>query len=67
MNHMITGNGLQLVLNVEEAEYLETDDAGDLGIKFLTHNTVEPPFLKELGSGLSPGYHYFVSLQQREV
>ena len=51
----------------EEVEYIETFDTDDLGIKFLPHSPEEPPFLKELGFGLAPGYHYLIGLKEKEV
>ena len=68
-NHLIAlvGNGLQVVLYDEEKDYIETHDSEDLGFKFLAHAPIEPPFLKELGFGLAPGYHYLIALRQREV
>ena len=62
-----TGNGLKLLLYDEEDEYIESHDSEDLGVKFLPHPHIEPPFLKELGFGAAPGYHYQIALQQREV
>lgn len=61
------GNGLKLILYDEEDEYIETSDSEDLGFKFLAHDPTEPPFLKEMGFGLAPGYHYLIALRQREV
>ena len=58
---------MELFLYVEADEYIETDHSEDLGVKFLAHSPIEPPFLKELGYGLAPGYHYLIALQQREV
>jgi len=62
-----TENGLQVVLYDESDEYIETDNSEDLGFKFLPHSPEEPPFLKELGFGLAPGFHYLIAMQQREV
>ncbi|XP_067942103.1 acid-sensing ion channel 1C-like isoform X2 [Watersipora subatra] len=62
-----SGNGLYLVLYDEEIEYIETKNTDDLGIKFLPHAQHEPPFLKELGFGFAPGFHYLVTLKQKEI
>jgi len=61
------GNGLKLVLYDEEDEYIEIDGADDLGIKFQPHHFTEPPFMKEMGYGLAPGFHYLIALKEREV
>lgn len=58
---------MKLILYDEEDEYIETSDSEDLGFKFLAHDPTEPPFLKEMGFGLAPGYHYLIALRQREV
>ncbi|XP_067951695.1 acid-sensing ion channel 1C-like [Watersipora subatra] len=62
-----SGNGLEMVLYDEEDDYIESKDSEDLGFKFLAHSPIEPPFLKELGFGLAPGFHYLIALQQREI
>ena len=58
---------MTLILYDEEDEYIETSRSDDLGFKFLAHDPIEPPFLKELGFGLAPGFHYLIALRQREV
>ena len=65
--NLLTGNGLELILYDEESEYIESNDAEDLGFKFLAHDPIEPPFLKELGFGLAPGFQYLIALREREV
>ena len=64
---LLAGNGLQLVLYNEEEEYIHTVHSEDLRVKFLPHSHFEPPFLKELGSGLAPGFHYLIAINEREV
>ena len=56
-----------MILYDEESEYIESKEAEDLGFKFLAHDPTEPPFLKELGFGLAPGFHYLIALREREV
>ena len=58
---------MEVILYDEEMEYIVSSHSGDLGFKFLAHDPKEPPFLKELGAGLAPGFHYLVALKQSEV
>ena len=64
---LFLGNGLRVVLYDEAEEYIESKNSDDLGFKFLAHSSVEPPFLKELGGGLAPGFHYLIALREKEV
>ena len=61
------GNGVQLLLNVEEREYIESADSSDLGFMLLVHHQSEPPFTKEFGFGLTPGFHYLIGMRMVEV
>ena len=63
----VSGNGLQIFLYDEEEEYIASTHSEDLGFKFIAHDPIEPPFLKELGAGLAPGFHYLIALKQTEV
>ena len=51
----------------KKSTYTPTIHSEDLGVKFLPHSHFEPPFLKELGSGLAPGFHYLIANNEREV
>ena len=66
-SYLCLGSGLYLILYNEEIEYIKSPDTEDLGIKFLPHFWDEPPFLKELGFGFAPGYHYLIGLKEKEV
>lgn len=61
------GAGLSLYLNVEEYDYLNNDDATDAGLKLLPHDQGTPPMIDELGLGIQPGNHYFMSVRRGRV
>ena len=66
-----TGNGLRLILDIEEREYTPTNDLDasglDAGIKVMLHHPTEPPYIKELGFSIAPGMHTFVSMKHEQV
>ncbi|KQK82945.1 acid-sensing ion channel 3 [Amazona aestiva] len=66
------GNGLELMLNVQQEEYLpvwgDTDETSyEAGVKVQIHSQEEPPFIDQLGFGVAPGFQTFVSCQQQRV
>ncbi|XP_030072974.1 acid-sensing ion channel 1C-like [Microcaecilia unicolor] len=67
-----TGNGLELMLDIQQDEYLpvwgETDETSfEAGIKVQIHSQDEPPFIDQLGFGVAPGFQTFVSCQQQQL
>ncbi|XP_071798529.1 acid-sensing ion channel 1-like [Asterias amurensis] len=59
------GNGLQLVLDIEENEYTETEDGNtEAGLKFAIHPHTESPEMDTTGLSAPPGFHTFVSIRQ---
>ncbi|XP_074235014.1 acid-sensing ion channel 3 isoform X1 [Saimiri boliviensis] len=66
------GNGLDLMLDVQQDEYLpvwKDDDETpfEVGIKVQIHSQEEPPIIDQLGLGVSPGFQTFISCQQQQV
>ncbi|KAM9647769.1 acid-sensing ion channel 3 isoform 2-T2 [Morphnus guianensis] len=66
------GNGLELMLNVQQEEYLpvwgDTDETSyEAGVKVQIHSQEEPPFIDQLGFGVAPGFQTFVSCQQQRL
>eukprot|EP00058_Branchiostoma_floridae_P006647 XP_002592135.1 hypothetical protein BRAFLDRAFT_85006 [Branchiostoma floridae] len=65
------GNGLKVTVNIENDEYMATNDvagdAMDAGIKVMVHPQHEPPFVKELGFAVSPGFHTFVAIRKEVI
>ncbi|XP_070537189.1 acid-sensing ion channel 1C-like [Ptychodera flava] len=65
------GNGLKLILDIELEEYTPSNDLDgdsmDAGLKILIHPTNEPPYVKELGFALTPGYHSFISMKKELI
>ncbi|OXB55251.1 UNVERIFIED_CONTAM: hypothetical protein H355_012616, partial [Colinus virginianus] len=64
------GNGLELMLNIQQEEYLpvwgDTDETSyEAGVKVQIHSQQEPPFIDQLGFGVAPGFQTFVSCQQQ--
>ncbi|XP_027560144.1 acid-sensing ion channel 1C-like isoform X1 [Neopelma chrysocephalum] len=67
-----SGNGLELMLNVQQEEYLpvwgDTDETSfEVGVKVQIHSQEEPPFIDQLGFGVAPGFQTFVSCQQQRL
>ncbi|XP_067832776.1 acid-sensing ion channel 1B isoform X4 [Heptranchias perlo] len=67
-----TGNGLELMLDIQQDEYLpvwgETDETSfEAGIKVQIHSQNEPPFIDQLGFGVPPGFQTFVSCQEQRL
>ncbi|XP_048869088.1 acid-sensing ion channel 2-like isoform X2 [Brienomyrus brachyistius] len=67
-----TGNGLEIMLDIQQDEYLpvwgETEEtAFEAGIRVQIHSQAEPPFIHELGFGVSPGFQTFVSTQEQRL
>ncbi|XP_072858733.1 acid-sensing ion channel 3 isoform X2 [Pogona vitticeps] len=67
-----TGNGLELMLNIQQDEYLpvwgETDETFyEAGVKVQIHSQDEPPSIDQLGFGVAPGFQTFVSCQQQRI
>uniref|UniRef100_A0A8C4NJT9 Acid sensing ion channel subunit 1 n=1 Tax=Eptatretus burgeri TaxID=7764 RepID=A0A8C4NJT9_EPTBU len=67
-----TGNGLKLMLDAQQDDYLpvwaETEESTlEAGFKVQIHNQDEPPFMHQLGFGISPGFQTFVSCQKQQL
>ncbi|XP_030639370.1 acid-sensing ion channel 1A [Chanos chanos] len=66
------GNGLELMLDIQQDEYLpvwgETDETSfEAGLKIQIHSQREPPFIDQLGFGAAPGFQTFVSCQEQRL
>ncbi|XP_017337741.1 acid-sensing ion channel 4-B [Ictalurus punctatus] len=66
------GNGLELMLDIQQDEYLpiwrETNETTlEAGIRVQIHSQDEPPYIHELGFGVSPGFQTFVSCQEQRL
>uniref|UniRef100_A0A8C0QLW2 Uncharacterized protein n=1 Tax=Chelonoidis abingdonii TaxID=106734 RepID=A0A8C0QLW2_CHEAB len=66
-----SGNGLELMLNIQQEEYLpvwgENEISYEAGVKVQIHSQDEPPYIHQLGFGVSPGFQTFVSCQQQRL
>ncbi|KAL8164748.1 UNVERIFIED_CONTAM: Acid-sensing ion channel 1C [Gekko kuhli] len=67
-----TGNGLELMLNIQQDEYLpvwgDTEETSyEAGVKVQIHSQGEPPSIDQLGFGVAPGFQTFVSCQQQRL
>ncbi|XP_063157974.1 acid-sensing ion channel 3 isoform X2 [Candoia aspera] len=67
-----TGNGLELMLNIQQDEYLpvwgDTDETSyEAGVKVQIHSQGEPPSIDQLGFGVAPGFQTFVSCQEQRL
>uniref|UniRef100_A0A4W4GZC6 Acid sensing ion channel subunit family member 4 n=1 Tax=Electrophorus electricus TaxID=8005 RepID=A0A4W4GZC6_ELEEL len=67
-----TGRGLELMLDVQQDEYLpiwrETNETTlEAGIRVQIHSQDEPPYIHQLGFGVSPGFQTFVSCQEQRL
>ncbi|KAF5888377.1 acid-sensing ion channel 4-like isoform X2, partial [Clarias magur] len=66
------GNGLEIMLDIEQDEYLpiwrETNETSlEAGIRVQIHSQDEPPYIHQLGFGVSPGFQTFVSCQEQRL
>uniref|UniRef100_A0A8C4S7R1 Uncharacterized protein n=1 Tax=Erpetoichthys calabaricus TaxID=27687 RepID=A0A8C4S7R1_ERPCA len=66
------GNGLEIMLDIQQDEYLpiwkETNETSlEAGIKVQIHSQDEPPYIHQLGFGVSPGFQTFVSCQEQRL
>ncbi|XP_012691404.2 acid-sensing ion channel 4-A-like [Clupea harengus] len=66
------GNGLEMMLDIEQDEYLpiwrETNETSlEAGIRVQIHSQEEPPYIHQLGFGVSPGFQTFVSCQEQRL
>lgn len=65
-------NGLELLLDVQQDEYMpmwkESDEITyEAGLKVQIHSQDQPPFIHELGFGISPGRQTLVSTREQRV
>ncbi|CAF94231.1 unnamed protein product, partial [Tetraodon nigroviridis] len=66
------GNGLEIMLDIQQDEYLpiwrETNETSlEAGIRVQIHSQDEPPYIHQLGFGVSPGFQTFVSCQEQRL
>ncbi|XP_013007637.1 acid-sensing ion channel 3 isoform X2 [Cavia porcellus] len=66
------GNGLDILLDVQQEEYLPVwkpmdDTPFEVGIRVQIHSQEEPPIIDQLGFGAAPGYQTFVSCQKQQL
>ncbi|XP_062861654.1 acid-sensing ion channel 4-A [Trichomycterus rosablanca] len=66
------GSGLEIMLDIEQDEYLpiwrETNETSlEAGIRVQIHSQDEPPYIHQLGFGVSPGFQTFVSCQEQRL
>ncbi|CAH1252631.1 ASIC3 [Branchiostoma lanceolatum] len=62
-----SGNGLMVIIDVEENYYTESFAVGgnsEVGLKLLVHDQNEPPMMDTQGIALAPGNHAFISVKQ---
>ncbi|XP_061442893.1 acid-sensing ion channel 3 isoform X2 [Rhineura floridana] len=67
-----TGNGLELMMNIQQDEYLpvwgDADETSyEAGVMVQIHGQEEPPSVDQLGFGVAPGFQTFVSCQQQRL
>ncbi|CAK8682609.1 unnamed protein product [Clavelina lepadiformis] len=65
-------NGLEVLLDTQQDEYMpvwaETDEISvEAGFKVQIHVQTEPPFIHELGFGISPGFQTLVATQEQRI
>ncbi|XP_038050004.1 acid-sensing ion channel 1A-like [Patiria miniata] len=60
-----TGNGLQLIVNIQQNEYTETVSSGhvEAGLRFAIHPPDELPLIDTMGLSASPGFHTYASMR----
>ncbi|XP_033108983.1 acid-sensing ion channel 2-like [Anneissia japonica] len=56
------GNGLQMMIDIQQDEYTETMVGNiEAGLKILVHDQDEPPLIESKGISIPPGFHAFAS------
>ncbi|CAH1775107.1 unnamed protein product [Owenia fusiformis] len=65
VNESGTSNGLSLIINVEQYEYM-VGPRTDAGIKVLLHNQSEVPMVTDIGFAVAPGMHSLVAVKRTE-
>ena len=58
--------GLQLVLNIEQYEYMKGPNNA-VGLKLLLHNQSDVPLVQDFGINIPAGMHTFVALSVSKV
>ncbi|XP_066544484.1 acid-sensing ion channel 4-A isoform X1 [Amia ocellicauda] len=66
------GNGLEIMLDIQQDDYLpiwkETNQTSlEAGLRVQIHSQDEPPYIHQLGFGVSPGFQTFVSCQEQRL
>ncbi|XP_070800512.1 acid-sensing ion channel 3 [Pituophis catenifer annectens] len=67
-----TGNGLELMLNIQQDEYLPVwgghrSTSYEAGVKVQIHSQSEPPAIDQLGFGVAPGFQTFMACQVQRL
>ncbi|XP_072040783.1 acid-sensing ion channel 5-like [Amphiura filiformis] len=61
------GNGLYLVVDIQQAEYTESLQGNpQAGLKILAHDQEAPPLMDALGSAIPPGFYSYISLRRNK-
>ncbi|XP_038051438.1 acid-sensing ion channel 2-like [Patiria miniata] len=63
-----SGNGLRMIIDIQQHEYVEPVRVGNLeaGLKVLVHGQETPPSVDAEGFAIGPGVHAFVGVRKRE-
>ncbi|XP_078588113.1 acid-sensing ion channel 1C-like [Branchiostoma floridae x Branchiostoma japonicum] len=62
-----SGNGLKVIVDIEEDQYTESFSVGgnsEVGLKLLVHDPREPPMMDTQGIALAPGNSAFIAVKQ---
>lgn len=58
--------GLQVLINVEQYEYMLGPNPG-AGVKILVHENQEVPSVRDLGQAIPPGTNAYVAIKMTKV
>ncbi|XP_013390137.1 acid-sensing ion channel 1 [Lingula anatina] len=63
------GNGLKLIVNIEQSEYTNKMERGDpieVGLLFQVHNQSEPPMMETKSLAVPPGFHAYAGVKRTD-
>ncbi|XP_022086791.1 acid-sensing ion channel 1C-like [Acanthaster planci] len=62
-----SGNGVRMLIDIQQSEYTETVDGNiPAGLKVLIHDQATPPFVESSGLAISPGVYAFIGVRKQQ-
>ncbi|XP_038057118.1 acid-sensing ion channel 1B-like [Patiria miniata] len=62
-----SGNGVRMLIDIQQSEYTETVDGNiPAGLKVLIHDQGTPPLVESAGLAISPGVYAFIGVRKQQ-